>query len=162
MVSCKLTVQISLSTPPSISFRFLICRLQLPSASSSSDGFTELSSIQIQSYTGWSNSRLLLTISATCWRTPFCRLMMKVYDSKNYYVTRKGSHLTSAQSSFTEIYGVRYSLLSIINSWSYVYNWSLAGGQISRSGWSQNNLCQRKYTEILVFEIKRFSWYEKK
>ena len=116
VVSCKLTVQISLSSPPSISFRFLIRRLRLPSASSSSDGFTELSSIHMRSYTGWSNSRLLFTISATCWRTPFHRLMTKVYDLKNYYVTRKGSRSTSAQSSLTEIYGVRYSLLLTLDN----------------------------------------------
>ena len=34
-----------------------------------------------------------------------------------YYVTRKGSHLTSAQSSITGLYSVRYSPLHIINSW---------------------------------------------
>ena len=36
-----------------------------------------------------------------------------------YYVTRKGSHLTSAQSSIIGLYSVRYSPLHIINSGLY-------------------------------------------
>ena len=34
-----------------------------------------------------------------------------------HYVTRKGNRLTSAQSSITGLYSVRYSPLHIINSW---------------------------------------------
>ena len=33
-----------------------------------------------------------------------------------HYVTRKGSRLTSAQSSITGLYSIRYSPLPIINS----------------------------------------------
>ena len=48
-----------------------------------------------------------------------------VYMAKNllwlkpdkYYIMWKGSHLTSAQSSITGLYSIRYSPLHVINSW---------------------------------------------
>ena len=44
-----------------------------------------------------------------------------------YYVTRKGSRLTSAQSSVTRLYSVRYSPLYIINSCKHLINISFRG-----------------------------------
>ena len=43
-------------------------------------------------------------------------------DAKFYYVTQKGSSLTSAQS--TRLYSVRYSPLHIINSWYSIVDYS--------------------------------------
>ena len=46
-----------------------------------------------------------------------------------YYVTWKGSCLTSAQSSITGLYSVRYSPLHIINSWLYCLVLNVGSGK---------------------------------